>query len=90
MKQESANGAVMSSQQINIQKQRPVAEVAETSSVGIKAIRKVGKADVYNMEVDDNHNFSIEGGLIVHNCMDVTRYFVKTKRIIKKALRRIS
>ena len=90
MKQESANGAVMSSQQINIQKRRHVAGVAETSSVGIKAIRKVGKADVYNMEVDDNRNFSIEGGLIVHNCMDATRYFVKTKRIIKKALRRIN
>lgn len=83
MKQESANGAVMSSQQINIQKRRPVAGVAETSSVGIKAIRKVGKADVYNMEVDGNHNFSIEGGLIVHNCMDAMRYFVKTKHIAR-------
>jgi hypothetical protein len=87
MKQEYANGAVMSSQQINIQKRRPVAGVAETSSVGIKAIRKVGKADVYNMEVDDNHNFSIEGGLIVHNCMDATRYFVKTMHVIRKATR---
>jgi hypothetical protein len=33
------------------------------------------------MEVEDNHNFAIEGGLIVHNCMDAMRYFVKTKRI---------
>ncbi len=33
------------------------------------------------MEVEDNHNFAIEGGLIVHNCMDATRYFVKTERI---------
>lgn len=90
MKQEFVNGAAMSLQQTNIQKREPVAEVAEISSVGIKAIRKIGRADVYNMEVDDNHNFAIEGGLIVHNCMDVTRYFVKTKRIIKKALRRIN
>ena len=84
MKQENANGAEMSLQQTNTQKQEPVAEVAEISSVGIKAIRKIGKADVYNMEVEDNHNFAIEGGLIVHNCMDSMRYFVKTKHIVKE------
>jgi hypothetical protein len=33
------------------------------------------------MEVDDNHNFAINGGLVVHNCMDDMRYFVKTARI---------
>ena len=87
MKQEFANGAAMSSQRINIQKQKPVAEVAEISSVGIKAIRKIGTANVYNMEVEDNHNFAIEGGLIVHNCMDASRYFVKTIGIVKKARR---
>lgn len=40
------------------------------------------------MEVDDNHNFAVNGGLIVHNCMDATRYFVKSNHVIKKALRR--
>ena len=45
-------------------------------------------ADVYNMEVQDNHNFAINGGLIVHNCMDAMRYFVKTKRVIRKSLKR--
>ena len=83
MKQEFVNGAALSSEQINIQKQKPVAGVAETSSVGIKAIQKIVTADVYNMEVEDNHNFAIEGGLIVHNCMDAMRYFVKTKKIAK-------
>lgn len=39
-----------------------------------------GKADVYNMEVADNHNFAVNGGLIVHNC-DAMRYFVKTMKI---------
>ncbi len=34
--------------------------------------------DVYNMEVEKYHNFSINGGLIVHNCMDDFRYFVNT------------
>lgn len=58
--------------------------VAEISYVGIKAIRKLGKADVYNMEVDETHNFSVEGGLIVHNCMDAVRYFVRTRRLVKR------
>jgi hypothetical protein len=26
------------------------------------------------MEVKDHHNFSIVGGLIVHNCIDALRY----------------
>ena len=84
MKQENANGAAKSLRQTNIQKRELVAEVAVISSVGIKAIRKVGRADVYNMEVEGNHNFAIEGGLIVHNCMDSMRYFVKTKHIVKE------
>ena len=34
--------------------------------------------DVYNMEVIGTHNFSVNGGVIVHNCMDDVRYFVNT------------
>ena len=34
--------------------------------------------DVYNMEVMGTHNFSVNGGVIVHNCMDDIRYFVNT------------
>ncbi len=34
----------------------------------IKSIKYIGKQDVYNLEVDVYHNFSINGGLIVHNC----------------------
>lgn len=26
------------------------------------------------MEVEKHHNFAVEGGLIVHNCIDATRY----------------
>ena len=51
--------------------------------VGISKIELDGREDVYNMEVDDNHNFAVNGGLIVHNCMDAMRYFVKTKNISK-------
>lgn len=38
---------------------------------------------VYNMEVADNHNFAVNGGLIVHNCMDAIRYFVNTMHITR-------
>lgn len=43
----------------------------------IKNIRYVGKEDVYNMQVNKHHNYSVNGGLIIHNC-DALRYFVKT------------
>ena len=49
----------------------------------IISVRDAGYEDVYNMEVEDNHNFTIVGGLVVHNCMDAVRYFVKTKKIVK-------
>ena len=47
-------------------------------SVKIKSIEADGIEDVYNMEVVGNHNFSVFGGLIVHNCMDDIRYFAYT------------
>ena len=40
----------------------------------IKNIRYVGRHNVYNMEVEGCHNFSVNGGLIVHNCIDAVRY----------------
>lgn len=43
----------------------------------IKSIKYVGKEDVYNMQVKDHHNYSVNGGLIIHNC-DALRYFIKT------------
>ncbi|MCL6560021.1 MAG: hypothetical protein K6U74_14775 [Firmicutes bacterium] len=45
----------------------------------VLGVRKIERQDVYNMEVEDHHNFSVEGGLIVHNCMDRNRYFVFTR-----------
>jgi len=38
-------------------------------------IEYIGEEDVYNMEVETHHNFSINGGFIVHNC-DAIRYFL--------------
>ena len=46
--------------------------------VGIAKIEIEPNEDVYNMEVIGTHNFSVNGGVIVHNCMDDVRYFVNT------------
>ena len=46
--------------------------------VGISKIEIEPNEDVYNMEVIGTHNFSVNGGVIVHNCMDDVRYFVNT------------
>lgn len=46
--------------------------------MGLKSVMECGAEPVYNMEVDEHHNFSVNGGIIVHNCMDDIRYFVYT------------
>lgn len=48
------------------------------------SVNLLGEQPVYNMEVDEYHNFSVDGGIIVHNCMDATRYFVKTMHLVQK------
>ena len=40
----------------------------------VKSIEAAGLADVYNMEVEDIHDFAVENGVIVHNCFDTMRY----------------
>lgn len=43
--------------------------------VKIKSIKRQDKKeDVFNMEVAEHHNFAVNGGYIVHNCMDAMRY----------------
>jgi hypothetical protein len=56
----------------------------------VKAIRYAGKADVYNLEVADTHDYAIENGVIVHNCRYVvvlTKPKVKTPTQISKKRR---
>lgn len=48
----------------------------------IKSIKSIGLHDVYNMEVDKHHNYSVCGGLIIHNCMDRNRYATLTDSIV--------
>ena len=50
----------------------------------IKSIRYIGKQDVYNMEVRGHHNFSVNGGLIVHNSIDATRYALEDDMVQKR------
>lgn len=47
----------------------------------VLSVRKIGIADVYNMEVDETHDFIIQGGVVAHNCADETRYFCMTRPI---------
>ena len=61
----------------------------------IKSVEKLGREDVYDLSVLRFHNFSVEGGLIVHNCMDAFRYLIKTntnrarmERVAQKAAER--
>ena len=41
----------------------------------VRKVTKVGKADTFNMEVQDVHNF-IANGIIVHNSIDAERYLI--------------
>ena len=62
----------------NTQKLNAVANNAvqdyQANFVKIKKITKCDAEPVYNMEVETHHNFSVQGGLIVHNCIDAVRY----------------
>lgn len=48
------------------------------SAVKVARVRRTGEVKpVYNLTVDETHNFSVNGGLVTHNC-DAMRYFVQT------------
>lgn len=40
----------------------------------VVSVKKVGVEPVYNMTVEEHHNFMIQGNVIVKNC-DALRYF---------------
>jgi hypothetical protein len=44
-------------------------------STQIKSITKLEREEVYNLEVEDTHCFSVNGGIIVHNSIDAFKYF---------------
>lgn len=56
--------------------------------IEIDSIEYLGKEDVYNMEVDTHQNFLVNGGFVVHNCMDAWRYSLEEiMRNMKKKIR---
>ena len=61
----------------------PLTNTKKPDSVQIVSIKRMPGEPVYNMEVDGNHNFAVNGGIIVHNCMDSTRYFCRTMGLAK-------
>jgi hypothetical protein len=40
----------------------------ELNYLKVKSVKPAGNADVYNMTVENTHNFSAGGGIILHNC----------------------
>lgn len=40
----------------------------------VLSITPAGKADVFNMEVEDTHDYVVNGGFVAHNCYDEARY----------------
>ena len=47
-------------------------------SVKVSKVEYIGVADVYNMDVAEHENFSVNGGLIVHNSIDTARYSLES------------
>ena len=41
----------------------------------VKSVKQTKiKKKVYDLEVPRFHNFAVQGGVIVHNCIDAVRY----------------
>lgn len=68
----------VNSELINIKRQKHVLESVPPNTglkkVKVKSIEFYGVEDVYNMEVENHHNFAVEGGFIIHNSIDMVRY----------------
>ena len=83
MNTENVSCVAQCSASTGIQEQNVVQDHApRVYAVKICAIRKLPPRPVYNMEVETHHNFAVNGGLIVHNCIDAVRY--ATERIWKR------
>ena len=53
---------------------RPINPNTNISQVTIKNIEPVGKEEVYDITVANNHNFVLSNSVIVHNCDDYARF----------------
>ena len=75
-KQENVVFVGKNSQLTNTIKQKHAVENVPQNFVEVEEITFDGYEDVYNMEVECHHNFSVNGGFIIHNCLDALRYSV--------------
>ena len=88
MKTEHVNAAGQGSAQINMEKPDVVPERVRKNSgtgtrfVAVQKVSPIGKQPVYNMEVQDHHNFLVQGGLVVHNCIDAVRYGLENDMLL--------
>ena len=76
----NANGAVENLLQTNTVEHGTVAKVAAESILQASEIKKIeiiseNIASVYDLEVEDMHEF-FANGVLVHNCIDAARYYV--------------
>lgn len=51
----------------------------------INSIRYLGEEDVFNIEVEDTHNFITAGGTVLHNC-DAVRYYCVSRVLPAEAI----
>lgn len=56
-----------------LRKQLPTEVSADQATTRVRQVRWNGYASVYNLYVADGHSFTVEGGLVTHNC-DALRY----------------
>ena len=79
-KHENANGVERNLSQTNIAAQSSVAEVVAENMLQASEIKKIEivseeVANVYDLEVENIHEF-FANGVLVHNCIDASRYYV--------------
>ena len=84
----NANGAVENLLQTNTVEHGTVAKVAAESILQASEIKKIeiiseNIASVYDLEVEDMHEF-FANGVLVHNCIDTARYYVLGELLGKK------
>lgn len=79
LKNESARYAGCHTSLTNTGRTRHAADHAG-GSWGVVRVEFAPNEDVYCMDVPTLHAFAVEGGLIVHNCADETRYRVLSAR----------
>lgn len=80
MKSGNANGVAMSLPQINIAKLNFAAEVVVDNILQMSELKgieiiKEDICNVYDIEVEDMHEF-FANGVLVHNCIDPIRYYI--------------